>query len=379
MLATNLKIEPEPQNSLFRRSQFQGTSAQMDSLLPHTLSSPQLHIRTRPPHPRESIQLAARSRERTTMFTVYVADAKTSPSPLPSTCPSKSSSFHRGVDDSNAKKQRSSAFSLINTLQSSIFFGGFGSLTREMEAMEEQMAREALARSSSMPLSAVARSNESGVMSTMSSLKRYKITVQELPDVTHDGVANSDNLKGSDGALTEHTEPLNVSVTAAMPTSVMTWLLWATQRGLGGTIVESQETLQFIEDVASPVNDSKANSTITSTLPQAHASVDHDIAAATASATAAMLASPRGDDDHNAGNTQRQSENEAAVLINKVKEVQQEGGDTRTWWQRRRDARLQRDSSNQKEESSAEQEHQSYRRNWPPRGRSTGASEVIGP
>ncbi|KAG0240965.1 hypothetical protein BGX31_001547 [Mortierella sp. GBA43] len=228
-------------------------------------------------------------------------------------------------------------------------------------------------------------------------LKRYKITVQELPDVDQDSVANKDNvhLKDEHSALAGQADPLSVSITAAMPSSVMSWLLSAAaQRDhVGTTLVESLAALQPIEEASLPKDDKAVNlpastptdpsSSITST--QSRADVDRDTAAtttaaaaaaataattATVAATAASLASSN-------SSMQEQPAKEASVPSTHQPSPQQESNDTRTWWQRRRDARLQRDQSNQKEESSMEQEHQGSRQHWPPRRRSAGPSETF--
>ncbi|KAF9922964.1 hypothetical protein BGZ65_009227 [Modicella reniformis] len=279
------------------------------------------------------------------MFTIYVVppDIETSLNPTPalsSTNPGQSSPSYSHVDDNCTKKQRSTYSPLIRTLQNSIFFGGFGSLTREIEAMENQIAAEALARSSTktdillpnLPEKQMtvgpARSYGSDAIASMP-LKRYKITVEELSGVVHDGVVSNDNnIKGNNEALAERVEPLVVSTTAVMPSNVMNWLLSVTQRGRE-SIVDTQATSQPVEDVRKPTSDNKASLLATATVSDASrkakeeissnqrgsTTINHDFAVATAAATAAMLGSPQG---KNGNNVEIRQENETHVVINKT-------------------------------------------------------------
>ncbi|KAF9365265.1 hypothetical protein BGX34_010742 [Mortierella sp. NVP85] len=323
-----------------------------------------------------------------------------------SSYPCKSLLPHSNLDGSCAKKQRPLPYTLIDTLQSSIFFGGFGSLSRELEAMDRQMAMEALARSSKK--SNPDHSEKQAVIagSTKWPLRRYKITVQELPDGIHDHAVHDNN------AL-DRTDPLVASVTAVMPSSVMDWLLSVTQHSDGQAIMESQAAVQLIEDVAKQGNHNMADSpaittdstmdkvssihadpTITSASLQTRTDTDDNIAAA-ATATAAMAAIPtfpRDTSDHSSSSKSNHTGglpgNKTSTLANKVKETQptnnahgssrqQEDGDTRTWWQRRRDARLQHDSNSREEKNNTEQEHEGSRRTWPPRRRYMGPGETF--
>ncbi|KAK3815128.1 MAG: hypothetical protein J3Q66DRAFT_343879 [Benniella sp.] len=325
----------------------------------------------------------------------------------PNSYPCKSLLPHSHPDGSCVKKQRPLPYTLLDTLQSSIFFGGFGSLSRELEAMDKQMAMEALARSSKSNSFLTVHSEKQAAItgSTKWPLRRYKITVQELPDGIHDHAIHDNN------AL-DRTEPLVASVTAVMPSSVMDWLLSVTRHG--EAIMESQAAVQLIEDVAKQGNHNMADSpattmdstmvkvssihadpTITSASLQTRTDTDDNIAAAAATATVAMAAIPtfpRDTSDHSASSKSNHTEglpgNETSTVTNKVKETQptwnahgsprqQEDGDTRTWWQRRRDARLQRDSNSREEKNNTEQEHEGSHRTWPPRRRSMGPGETF--
>jgi hypothetical protein len=276
--------------------------------------------------------------------------------------------------------------------------------------MDRQMAMEALARSSKKPNPFLTDHSEKQAVITGSTkwpLRRYKITVQELPDGIYDHAIH-------DNIALDRTDPLVASVTAVMPSNVMDWLLSVTRHGDGQAIMESQAAVQLIEDVAKQGNHNMADSpaitmdstvdkvssihadpTITSASLQTRTDTDDNIAAA-ATATAAMAAIPtfpRDTSDHGASNESNHTEglsgNETSTMTNKVKETQptlnahdssrqQEDGDTRTWWQRRRDARLQRDSNNREEKNDTEQEHEGSRRTWPPRRRPMGLGEVTG-
>ncbi|KAG0310586.1 hypothetical protein BGZ99_000290 [Dissophora globulifera] len=198
-------------------------------------------------------------------------------------------------------------YSLMATLQSSVFFGGFGSLVRQIEAMDRQLAAEALLRSSPSSSSSSSSSSsvkpkntvadeqqgqgqvvvvaaaptrattdhpapptasESAVDAVVKlqrdsgdsiiydgkhgtnnggeSMKRYRITLEELSDDHsnsssspialrhHDRDGNDDGHQHTDAATTEDRATVVMTTTATMPPSLVSWLLHATGQAQQG-------------------------------------------------------------------------------------------------------------------------------------------------
>ncbi|KAF9101257.1 hypothetical protein BGX27_011547 [Mortierella sp. AM989] len=321
---------------------------------------------------------------------------------------------------------RPSTHSLIDTLQNSVFFGGLGSLSREVEAMERQLTAEALARatmkakllsSPSSPSSGATTATavdtavtnrEQDMWSRISNmfqlgtsavpLKRYKITVEELPDFASRDQEQfqEQSSKGSkdDGGEEGGRETLIATTTAVMPPGLMDWLLQVTredssvtavQRQIGhdnADIEEIKESLHSTEELPTVSNNdpSTKNSSLdtvqsaslltpTSTSQDPRASteaasvIDHDLATAVAVSTAAIVAS-------NATNINAQPRKglegsaTSPVLVNKVENVQVPQNNAT------------HENDNSINISTVVPSRENNQRNWPPRRRSLSRNET---
>ncbi|KAG0368556.1 hypothetical protein BC939DRAFT_529099 [Gamsiella multidivaricata] len=317
------------------------------------------------------------------MFTIYVApsgDIKSFSSSSSSSCPLQDSAprlehakkqEQQQIKNQLSRPQRPPGHSLIDTLQSSIFFGGFGSLTREIEAMEKQMAAEAIARSSKMlqqqqqqqqqqqhseqlhsmstpsiQVSLPADTVTAWVPSDINSpLKRYKITVEEISEVAprNLGQDHDHNTYGSTGISKQQggrdavrgKMPLTVTTTAVMPSSVMSWLLHTMQeepttRRLNSGEVDAghyQGNLQTSEGAKVQESRADESAAVRAVKPSVHehptapavipapSRANTDLDHAIALATAAVVASA------NNTNNDTSMELEKEMQVNKAKDV----------------------------------------------------------
>ncbi|KAF8966207.1 hypothetical protein BGZ46_000407 [Entomortierella lignicola] len=232
-------------------------------------------------------------------------------------------------------------YSLIDKLQTSVFFGGLGSLSREVEAMDRQMAAENLAKASLkarlqqenllLSSSSLIPSDDSSNAMTVTNttgqeqdlwsriskvfhldtntepLKHYKITVEEL-----------DQPQGQTSK-----EPVITTATAVMPPAVMDWLLRATRQDPSNTTAAIEDTLQPIEVLSNASSEdtaTKDKSVDTAHLaPASAASQEHDLAAAVAASTAAIVAANSTNANAQSNKVREQPSTASPVVVNRVK------------------------------------------------------------
>ncbi|KAF9348666.1 hypothetical protein BGX26_012943, partial [Mortierella sp. AD094] len=303
------------------------------------------------------------------MFTIFVVPTQDiSPSPCPhkfaKTDGNDAEKHLQGLQQQTRSRQpasvpRPSTHSLIDTLQNSIFFGGLGSLSREVEAMEKQLAAEALVKASmkaklqenplslssipsgdaasTLTVTTTTSAREQGLWSRISNvfqldssavpLKRYKVTVEELLDSVEQSPETD-------------RKAVVTTTTAAMPPGLMDWLIQVTREDPSVAAVQLQigqddATLQPIEELP---NMTSENSTIKNNLDTARSAplppssqdhqastdvdADRDLSAAIAVSTAAIVASKAANAGAQSTKSQEKENVVSPVLVNKVKDTQ---------------------------------------------------------
>ncbi|KAF8926132.1 hypothetical protein BGZ58_000150 [Dissophora ornata] len=329
------------------------------------------------------------------------------------------------LKQTTAQSSRLRNYSVLQTLQNSLFFGGLRSLSREIEAMDRQLAVDALARSSMKAKSLEQQQQQQQLedsVATMASstptvfhldaytpVKRYKITVEEVPDhvLTYEAV---------DGNTFKDSAVVATTTAVASPLSVLNWLLYATtgtkdDDAMGRHIVQGhmdsdsrlvfQNSLQESSDssadkggLAAPPPPPMAASQSRVDTENSSSVVTPVAVGATATATAAtaatMVAATASKNKRNKyPEAAPVKVNEAPMLVNKVKGEEMhsnqdtESEDMRPWWQRRRSredhhVREQKHSSSSAGAATAaaaaaettEGRGERVQRSWPPRRRS---------
>ncbi|KAI1321434.1 hypothetical protein EDD11_005125 [Mortierella claussenii] len=329
-------------------------------------------------------------------------------------------------DSSRVCSKRPSTYKLMDSLQSSIFFGGVGSLSCQVEAMERQLATESLARSrlekqqqkhyrqdtSSAWLTKTTAGTpktekEDDAFSWINwltsdahtvALKQYRITVEELGEpasVLESGAVlkkeGVDINQGTDGPST-----LIATTTTTMPPSMMNWILsYAAQHQ-----VAKPSNTTWVPRIAGrdDVGDMTVDACAAGAVPPSHNrnrddddsdDRSHDLAAAMAVSTAAMVASAAATNIATKQHQQQQKQQQQQQHQQQQQQQEQQpvDDDFRPWWKRRQEE--QQNHLKSRQERGPEQErtlenqdigasrdtdvHSS--RAWPPRRRPSNRHE----